>query len=248
MALPVHPLHFHLPTFDGPLDLLLHLVRKSQVDICDIPIAEITRQYLEYLELWQSLDLAIAGEYLVMAATLLEIKSRMLLPQAPSGSPEASDEDPRAELVQRLMEYERLQGTVEALREWEEQRGKLFFRGAAEDPDQYALPVCGMADASVLADALRRVLARAGVAEAAVTGIAPRRRVNLRIKMAEILRRVHASGGSIVFDDLAGGPENLVELVMTFLAVLELVRQTRLRATQEHPDEPIVLAAVGEGA
>src|SRR5438105_10379546 len=102
-------LQFHLPAFDGPLDLLLHLIRENRIDIYDIPIAQITEQYMEYLALWESLDLAVAGEYLVMAATLVEIKSRMLLPKPPP--PEADEhDDPRAELVQRLLEYQRYQG------------------------------------------------------------------------------------------------------------------------------------------
>src|SRR2546423_6274240 len=107
MALSLQAAHaanrpqFRLPAFEGPLDLLLHLIRENKVDIYDIPIAEITRQYLDYLRAWESLDLAIAGEYLVIAATLLEIKSRMLLPQVPSQyEDEGEDLDPRAELVQ----------------------------------------------------------------------------------------------------------------------------------------------------
>src|SRR5687767_479554 len=91
------PLRFHLPIFEGPLDLLLHLIREHEIDIYDIPIAEITQQYLTYLEAWESMDLTVAGEYLVMAATLIEIKSRMLLPRPPTLEDEV--EDPRAELV-----------------------------------------------------------------------------------------------------------------------------------------------------
>src|SRR5579862_1587773 len=111
-------LRFRLPVFEGPLDLLLHLIRENRLDIYDIPIADIAQQYLDYLAMWESLDLAVAGEYLVMAATLLEIKSRMLLPTPPpaAGADEEA-EDPRAELVERLLEYQRFQGTVEALRQ-----------------------------------------------------------------------------------------------------------------------------------
>ncbi|MGC8667869.1 MAG: segregation and condensation protein A [Chthonomonadales bacterium] len=248
MALPVHPLCFHLPAFDGPLDLLLHLIRKNQIDITDIPIAEITRQYLEYLDAWQSLDLAVAGEYLVMAATLLEIKSRMLLPQPPGVPADAADEDPRAELVQRLVVYERLQQAVDALREWEQWRSRIFFRGAMEDPEGYALPPAQGANATVLAAALQRILARAGVAAQPVTAVAPRRKINLRLKMAEILQRVRASGGELPFHALADRPWDRLDLVMAFLAMLELVRQARLRAIQAHPQDPIVLVSVEEKA
>src|SRR5258708_7788961 len=110
LASPNRP-QFRLPAFEGPLDLLLHLIRENKVDIYDIPIAEIARQYMDYLARWEELDLAVAGEYLVIAATLLEIKSRLLLPQPP---PPESDEDsdPRAELVQKLLEYQQYQGSV----------------------------------------------------------------------------------------------------------------------------------------
>src|SRR5690242_20124623 len=110
--------HFKTPVWEGPLDLLLHLIRAHEVDIYDIPIAEITQQYLVTMELMEALDLAVAGEYVVMAATLIEIKSRMLLPQAPAQAGEESEEDPRAELVARLLEYQQYQGTVETLRGW----------------------------------------------------------------------------------------------------------------------------------
>src|ERR1051325_3415358 len=116
--------HFKTPAFEGPLDLLLHLIRANQVDIYDIPIAEITQQYLDTLELMEELDLSIAGEYVVIAATLIEIKSRLLLPQPPASSEEEA-EDPRAELVARLLEYQQYQGTGETLRGWAEVRGLM---------------------------------------------------------------------------------------------------------------------------
>src|SRR5258708_7061299 len=103
-------LRFKLSVFEGPLDLLLHLIRENQIDIYDIPIADIAQQYLDYLTLWESLDLSIAGEFIVMAATLLEIKSRLLLPAPPKNTEDGEDDDPRAELVQRLLEYQRYQG------------------------------------------------------------------------------------------------------------------------------------------
>src|SRR5688500_6656702 len=121
------PLQFRLPIFEGPLDLLLNLIREQEIDIYDIPIALITQPYLERLEAWEALDLTVAGEYLVMAATLLEIKSRMLLPKPPAA--EMDEEDPRAELVERLLEYQRYQGAVDTLKLWEEARAQIHFRG-----------------------------------------------------------------------------------------------------------------------
>jgi segregation and condensation protein A len=125
--------YFRTPAFEGPLDLLLHLIRANQVDISDIPIAEITQQYLAMMDLFEELDLQVAGEYVLIAATLIEIKSRMLLPQPPPQAGDELEEDPRAELVARLREYEQYQGTLETLRSWEEVRRSIFFRGAAED-------------------------------------------------------------------------------------------------------------------
>src|ERR1700704_2656386 len=133
--------HFKTPAFEGPLDLLLHLIRANQVDISDIPIAEITHQYLAMMDLFEELDLQVAGEYVLLAATLIEIKSRMLLPHPPPQPGDEPEEDPRAELVARLREYEQYQGTLETLRSWEEMRRSLFFRGAAENAEDYILPV-----------------------------------------------------------------------------------------------------------
>lgn len=235
---------FLLPTFEGPLDLLLHLIRENRVDIYDIPIAEITQQYLEYLDLLEELDLAVAGEYLVMAATLLEIKSRMLLPQAPPSEAE-EEEDPRAELVQRLLEYQRYQGTVETLRGWEEDRARLFFRGALENPDDYALPLLeGELTGAHLAAALVKILERAGVAEDTVTAVVPRRKVSLRLKMAEVLRKVRGYEKGLDFELLFEPPLYRYDIVLTFLAVLELLRLGRLKAKQKRAEEPIVLVPV----
>lgn len=226
---------FHLPAFEGPLDLLLHLIRENEIDIYDIPIAEITRQYMDHLAQWESLDLAVAGEYLVMAATLVEIKSRMLLPQPPRQEAEGP-EDPRTELVQRLLEYQRYQGTVETLRGWEELRARVFFRGALENPEDYLLPVAaGDLSAESLLAALRRVLASAGVDVAPVTAIIPRRRTSLRMKMAEVLRRVRAFPEGLEFERLFDAAWLRCEIVMTFLALLELVRLGRVRAEQKQP-------------
>lgn len=233
---------FTLPAFEGPLDLLLHLIRREQIDIYDIPIAEITRQYLDYLAQWEALDLAIAGEYLVMAATLVEIKSRMLLPQPPPAPGEDADEDPRAELVEKLLEYQRYRGAVESLQEWEELRRRIHFRNGLENPDDYRLPVAaGALTASALLEALRRVLASADVDETPVSAVVPRRRVSLKMRMAEVLRRVRRHPSGVDFEELFELPCDLYEVVLTFLAVLELLRLGRIEAAQDHPAAPIVL-------
>lgn len=245
LTTPSASLRFTLPVFEGPLDLLLHLIRDHQVDIYDIPIAEITQQYLQYLALWESMDLAIAGEYLVIAATLVEIKSRLLLPAPPPIEGDEEAEDPRAELVQRLLEYQRYQGTVETLREWEEFRRNLYFRGALENPDDYVLPMAaGEMSPSALVNALRRLMAAAGVDDGALSAVIPRRRVSLRMKMAEVLRKVRSRAEGLMFSGLFELPCYRYEIVLTFLAVLELLRLGRLKASQKVTEGDILLTAV----
>jgi len=234
--------HFKTPIFEGPLDLLLHLIRINEVDIYDIPIAEITGQYLVYMELLEELDLAVAGEYVVMAATLIEIKSRMLLPQPPLAEGQEEAEDPRAELVARLLEYQQYQGMVETFRTWEEMRRQIFFRGALENTDDYILPVPeGEATAQQLVQALQRLLAEAGVEEKAITAVTPRRRLSLRLKMAEIARKVATHPEGLAFETLFTFPCPRYDIVLTFLALLELLRQGRVRAQQKQTCGPIWL-------
>ena len=237
--------HFRTPAFEGPLDLLLHLIRANEVDISDIPIADITEQYLAYIEMFEALDLAVAGEYVLMAATLIEIKSRLLLPQAPPTAEEEA-EDPRAELVARLLDYQRYQGTVETLRGWEELRRQIYFRGALESVDDYILPVpAGEAKPSQLYQALHRLLVEAGVDEKPVTAVTPRRRLSLRLKMAELARRLEAAlPDGILFEHLFTLPCPRYDIVLTFLGILELLRMGRARCEQEGTHAPIWLYGV----
>jgi segregation and condensation protein A len=239
---PSSSLTFTLPVFEGPLDLLLHLIREHKIDIYDIPIFQITEQYLSYMSHWESMDLAIAGEYLVMAATLIEIKARMLLPLPPANEGEDEPEDPRAELVQRLLEYQQYQETVESLRGWEEYRRSVFFRGSVENPDDYIMPTAeGALSADALFLALKRVLDAAGVGDEPVTAVMPKRRVGLRMRMAEVARKVLASPDGIEFSRLFDLPCPRAEIVITFLALLELLRLGRVRAEQRKPNADILL-------
>jgi segregation and condensation protein A len=226
--------HFKVPAFEGPIDLLLHLIRANQVDISDIPIAEITQQYLAMMELFEALDLQVAGEYVLLAATLIEIKSRMLLPVQQQSVGDDPEEDPRAELVARLREYEAYQASVETFREWEEIRRSLYFRGAATEVDDYILPVQeGEATPIQLFHAIHRMLAEAGVDEKPITAVSSRRRVSLRFKMAEILRKVNAAGNAgLEFERLFSLPCARYEIVLSFLAILELLRLVRVRIKQ----------------
>lgn len=241
--------HVKTTAFEGPLDLLLHLIRANEVDITDIPIAEITGQYLAYMELLDTLDLTVAGEYVVMAATLIEIKSRLLLPVVPVVGEEEA-EDPRAELVAKLIEYQQYQGVVETLRGWEELRRSIYFRGALENTEDYILPVPeGEAEAKQLYQALHRLLTAAGVEDRPVTAVTPRRRLSLRLKMAEVARKLLASApDGMPFEALFTLPCPRYDIVLTFLALLELLRMGRVRATQSKLYDTIWLTPVIEEA
>ena len=220
--------------FEGPLDLLLHLIRVNQVDIHNIPIAEITRQYLIYMSALEELDLDAAGEYVVMAATLIEIKSRIMLPKPDPIPPDEELEDPRAELVRRLVEYNNFRGIVETMREWEDLRRQMFFRGTAAAVEDYILPVPeGEVNVSQLLQALQTLLLGAGVEDKPVTSVVPTRRLTLRLKMAELVGRATAAGDvGITFEELFDLPCPRYDIVITFLALLELIRLNKIRVDQ----------------
>lgn len=234
--------------FEGPLDLLLHLIRTHKLDIRDIPIAEVTAQYLDYLALMESLDLNIAGEFLVMAATLMEIKSRMLLPRPEPLFEEEAGQDPRAELVARLLEYERFQQVAEQLRELAADTSRTFARGTVEQWEG-AVPLVELRPSALL-QALRRIQGP-DADEGANGHAAPlrvrREAVNLRQRIAEVLRRVLAHSGPLPFSLLvrraahATAREARLELLVTFLAILELVRLGQVSAWQQGNGGEIIL-------
>lgn len=235
-----------LPVFEGPLDLLLHLIREHKLDIYDIPIAEVTDQYLGYLALMESLDLNIAGEFFVMAATLLEIKSRMLLPTPPKEDNEEV-EDPRVELVERLLEYERFKTAAESLRELEDRRRDVYWR-MTDELQNYDAPVIPLSlEVMDLLQALQQMLAEVGEGETEVTSI-ERQKISLRMKMSEIWRKIQSTEGEgCGFKDLFTGPRTRLEVVMTFLALLELLRLGKIRVRQAKPLSDIVITpASGE--
>lgn len=220
-----------LPVFEGPLDLLLHLIREHTLDIYDIPIAEVTNQYLHYLSLMESLDLNIAGEFFVIAATLLEIKSRMLLPSPPAEEDEGAI-DPRAELIERLLEYERFKNAAESLQTLEDDRHRVFWR-MTDDLESYDAPVIPLSlEAMDLLYALQSMLAEVGEGQEEVTSV-ERQKITLRMKMSEVWRKIRsASTKGVGFLDLFTGPRTRFEVVMTFLALLELLRLGKIRVKQ----------------
>jgi len=236
-----------LPIFEGPLALLLHLIRSHKLEIHEIAIAQVTEQYLEYLRLMESLDLDVAGEFLVMAATLMEIKSRMLLPRPESLREEEEGQDPRAELVARLLEYERFQHVAEQLRELAAERSRSFPRGLVEAWEG-AVPLVELRPADLLV-ALRRIVQADEEQNGAGAGTngrslrVRRQAVNLRQRVGEVLRRVLAQPNPVSFSSLltrfTEGWDR-VEVLVTFLAVLELVRLGQVTAWQD-PDGDIFL-------
>jgi len=221
-----------LPLFEGPLDLLLHLIKINEVEVTDIPIARIADQYVEYLDLLRELDLDVAGEYLVMAATLAWIKSRLLLP--PEGGEEADEGvDPRAELVARLLEYQRFKEAAVALGE-RTRLGRDVF--AARTPGPERLPEAerevevGLLE---LLEAFRRVLRRApGTPHAHELESEP---VSVRERMLAVMRTLEtrdAVAFEALLEDTAGAPARRPVLVATFLAILELTRLAAIRIYQ----------------
>lgn len=218
---------FKLPRFEGPLDLLLHLIKRDEMDIHDIPIAQITGQYLRYIELMRMLDLDVAGEFLVMAATLMRIKARMLLPVQQPGDDE-DEGDPREELVQRLIEYRQFKEAAEQLKEHEGQRRLLFERGIVPTEDDAGPLPLAPATLFDLLDALNRVLARV-----------PQRTVyevqtevyDVEDKMSLIARTV-AEEGELSFFVLMSACRARMEIVVSFMALLELVKLGQVLVAQ----------------
>jgi segregation and condensation protein A len=227
---------FQLDIFEGPLDLLLHLIKKNEVDVHDIPIALITDQYLAYLGLFEQLNLDLAGEYLVMAATLMQIKSRMLLP-AVEGEPE-EDEDPRSELVQQLEEYQRFRAAAGQLADRDVLDRDVFRRSPGEpESETRELPRLRELELADLVDALREVLKR-------LPQDNPHEILGERIPIADripvILERLRE--GNVEFASLFDERSSRRELISTFLALLELVKIRAVRALQSERFGPILLS------
>jgi len=227
-----------LEIFEGPLDLLLHLIKKNEVSITDIPIATITEQYLATLELMQNLSLDVAGEFLVMAATLIHIKSRMLLPAGDDEGDEDEGVDPHDELVRRLLEYQRYKEAAAELEQRDVLTRDVFVRSPT--PTEEVGPR-GFREVSVfeLLGALKRIMDRLPketVHEVALD------KITVREKMTLLLETLRAQG-SVFFESLFVEVKSRVEVVVTFLAMLELVKVRAIRIFQEEMAGPIMIEA-----
>lgn len=228
-----------LAIFEGPFDLLLYLVRAHRYDICDIPISQITAQFLEYLGLMREVEADYAGDFLVTAATLMQIKARMLLPKTESASEEIMDDDgardPRAELVERLLEYQKIQEAAEELREKRDIWSEFFARSEQakkQTPDfdaQFSESLLLTEISSFdLLSALKRVLKRV---EERPIALVKREPFSLPERLKILSARLY-HGGEITFDGLCDDCESRLEVVITFLAILELIRRGRLKVRQ----------------
>jgi segregation and condensation protein A len=246
-VLPDDAPRIQLPAFEGPLDLLLYLIRRDRIDIHDIPIAPITRSYMEYLELMRELNLDVAGEFFVMAATLIHIKSRMLVPVQPT---EAAGEeewvDPREELVQRLLEFQRYKEAAGVLHQQAQIRAAQWTR-----PDA-AVPSFAESDAELLEAGLYDLVAAfkelLDRRKALLAHEIDRETVSVEQRMAELLAMV-GEGGSLEFMALFETLGTKAEMIVTFLALLELVRLKRVRVYQKGLFGPVrVFRPVGPPA
>jgi segregation and condensation protein A len=216
-----------LARFEGPLDLLLHLIKRDEIDIYDIPVAHITQQYLAYIELMRALDLDVAGEFLVMAATLMRIKAKMLLP-TPAVGEEEDEGDPREELVQRLVEYRQFKEAAGTLKVREEERRLLFERGMVPGEDEAGPLPLAPATLFDLLDALNRVMAR--IPEQTVYEVQGES-YDVEDKMSHIAGRA-AELGSVSFTELLMRCRARAEMIVTFIALLELIKIGQVSVVQ----------------
>lgn len=220
---------FHLAAFNGPLELLMHLIEKNKIDIYDIPIAELTRQYLDYLEAMREMDMEVTSAFLVMAATLLQIKSRMMLPK--KKAEENEEEDPRQELVERLLEYRRFKEVSEVLGSMADLQEHFVGRAPLDLPVRHLPPES--LDLDLLLTAFREVMSVKGEEAGLPAAIIRPEPYHIEDKMEEIEALLRERGGRMRFED-AFERGTRGELVVTFLALLELMKQQSVTAQQSH--------------
>ena len=233
LYIPPQALEVFLEAFEGPLDMLLYLIRRQNLDILDIPIAEITRQYMRYIELMQVLQLELAGEYLLMAATLAEVKSRMLLPR-PKGDDAGDEADPRAELVRRLQEYERFKRAAESL----DQIPRLdrnTWVASAELVERKVVRIPPQVTLQEMLLAFQDVLARSDMF---AHHHVQREPLSVRQRMTDVMS-VLASKEFVEFVHLFRAEEGRRGVTVTFVAILELMREGLIEIVQSEPYAPL---------
>ncbi|MGB4064318.1 MAG: ScpA family protein [Azonexus sp.] len=233
LYIPPDALAIMLDAFEGPLDLLLYMIRRANIDILDIPMAPLTRQYLDYVEAMRASNLELAADYLVMAAMLIEIKSRMLLPRPKLGEGDEA-EDPRAELVRRLMEYEQMKLAGQNLNAMPQAEREFFWvETLVEKSLLVRRPEVSVDD---LKEAWMAVVRQAGLKKHHQIG---REELSVREHMGIILRALQAKGGFVQFETLFDPDMGVPGLVVHFIAMLELGREKLIEITQTEAFQPI---------
>jgi len=236
LYIPPYALQVFLEAFEGPLDLLLYLIRRQNIDILDIPIAEITKQYVQYIEMMKEMQLELAGEYLLMAAMLAEIKSRMLLPRPETE--EEEEEDPRAELVRRLQEYERFKKAAQDISDLPRLERDVFL-AQVDAPERKVVTKLPDVTMKELLLAFHDVLRRA---EMFSNLHLQREPLSVRQRMSEILTRIKASSFT-GFADLFDPEEGRMGVAVTFIALLELLKESVIEVVQSDEFAPLHVRA-----
>ncbi len=236
LYIPPYALQVFLEAFEGPLDLLLYLIRRQNIDILDIPVAEITKQYVEYIDVMQEMQLELAGEYLLMAAMLAEIKSRMLLPRPVTE--EEEEDDPRAELVRRLQEYERFKKAAEDISDLPRLERDVFI-ASVDAPERKVTTKMPDVSMKELLLAFHDVLKRAEMFSNLKMQREP---LSVRQRMSEILTRIKANEFT-GFADLFDPEEGRMGVAVTFIAILELLRESVIEVVQSEQYAPLHIRA-----
>lgn len=234
LYIPPNALKVFLETFEGPLDLLLYLIKRQNLDILDIPIVQITRQYVEYIDLMEELHIELAAEYLVMAAMLAEIKSRMLLPK--KKYEEEDEEDPRAALVRKLQEYEQYKLAAQKINELP-RCGRDIFAAIADHSNLDSVKTAPEIDFNQLLSAFKQVLQRAHFRKAYTV---PKDTLSVQDRISIIMKRLR-SDSFISFADCFDLKEGRLGIVVTFIAILELFKSAVIEVVQSDPFGPIFL-------
>ncbi|MEE9422293.1 MAG: ScpA family protein [Gammaproteobacteria bacterium] len=238
LYIPPDALEVFLEAFEGPLDLLLYLIKRQNLDILDIPLADITQQYIEYIDLMQDMRLELAAEYLVMAAMLAEIKSRMLLPRPVE---ENDEDDPRAELLRRLQEYERFKKVAADIDELP-RVGRDIFPLQLEAPEKQVVETPPEISLQEILMAAKEVMSRASMFSHHHIQMET---LSVRERMSIVLTRV-STGEFTSFETLFDPEEGRMGVVVSLLAVLELIKESLIELVQSEPFAPIYVKAVGD--
>ncbi|SFX30391.1 segregation and condensation protein A [Marinospirillum alkaliphilum] len=228
LFIPPEALRVFLEAFEGPLDLLLYLIRKHNLDVLSINVAAITHQYLSYLDLMQELQIELAAEYLVMASLLAEIKSRSLLPRAPGSEDDEDEEDPRAQLIRRLLEYEQFKSAAERLDQLPRQE-RDFFPANPEHPERENRVLHPDVELQEVLLAFARLLKKVDLLAHHQISREP---LSTRERMSQVLERLEQAENYVPFDDLFDLDEGRPGMVVTFMALLELVKEQLVELVQ----------------